>query len=65
MSSPLVAGTVALMLEADPGLTVAQIRAMLIASAVPPSGVSPFDEAWGYGMLDSDAAVAFLRGEVP
>lgn len=57
MASPHVAGIVALMMQKNGSLTAAQCKAMLIASARPPAGVAPFDNAWGYGKIDAKAAV--------
>ncbi|MCH9647386.1 MAG: S8 family peptidase [Deltaproteobacteria bacterium] len=60
MASPHVAGIAALMLERNPRLSSEQIRKLLIASASPPAGVTPFDNAWGFGRVDAEAAVALL-----
>ncbi len=60
MSSPHVAGIVALMLQKNSKLTSEQLRAMLIAAASPPLGVTPFDLAWGYGRVDAKAAVDLI-----
>ena len=57
MAAPHVAGIVALMLQQDPRLSTEQIRKILIASANPPSGVTPFDTAWGFGRVDAGAAL--------
>ena len=56
MSAPMVTGAIALMLEADPELTPAQVKSMLIDGAredaltgnLPPEG----DLRWGHGKLD-------------
>jgi subtilisin family serine protease len=56
MSAPHVTGTVALMLEANPNLTKADVLNYLQHSAQPaPAGGTP--EAWGAGKLDALAAV--------
>ncbi|MDJ0608846.1 MAG: S8 family peptidase [Kiloniellales bacterium] len=60
MASPHVAGIVALLLQKDPKLTAEQIRSILIASASPPVGVTPFDVAWGFGRVDALTAVNLL-----
>ena len=39
---------------------IEQIRKILIASASPPPGVDPFDNAWGYGRVDAEAAVELV-----
>jgi subtilisin family serine protease len=57
MAAPHVAGIVALMLQKNGALTAEQSRAILIAAARPPAGVTPFDVAWGYGKVDAKAAV--------
>lgn len=61
MSAPHVAGVVALMLEKNPRITAAQAAKMLVAAAAPPAGVQPFDNAWGFGKVDAEAAVAFVE----
>ena len=60
MSAPHVAGIVALLFEREPGLTAAQVQKILAASASVPNGVDPFDEAWGFGRVDAEAAVGML-----
>lgn len=59
-SAPLVAGAVAVLKAARPGLTVAQYRSLLVNSAVPlsqdPNGQNPVQQA-GAGMLNLDAAL--------
>jgi len=59
MSAPHVAGIAALVLEANPRLTAAQVAKILIASARPqhPSGSANFDNAFGYGRIDASEAV--------
>ncbi|WP_426502610.1 S8 family serine peptidase [Dactylosporangium sp. McL0621] len=57
-AAPFVAGTVALMFQANPALTFGQVRDILHATARKPSpdpGVP--DNAWGYGKLDAEQAV--------
>ena len=60
MAAPHVAGVCAQMLQRDPSLTAAQIGAMLSAAAKPVSGSGTFDEAWGFGRLDAQAAVDLI-----
>lgn len=55
-AAPIVAGTVAAMLEAQPGLTPDAVRAALLAAAQPVPGAPP--ERQGRGALDSGRAVA-------
>lgn len=72
MSSPVVAGTVALMLQVNPALGPAEVREVLQRTSVVDSFVQDTAEAgrWGSGKLDAAAAVeevvrtAFLHGDV-
>jgi serine protease AprX len=61
MASPIVAGAAALMLQQEPWLTPATIKARLMLSARKPAAGNPF--ATGAGMLDIPAALA-TTGEV-
>lgn len=56
MSSPYVAGVCALMLEANPDLTPAEVKEIILASASTPS-IEPGSPRWGRGILNSYAAV--------
>lgn len=71
-SSPIVAGVVALMLEANPGLTWRDVQHILVDSVRP---IDPDDERWtmngagrlvnegyGFGMVDAPAAVLLSEG---
>jgi subtilisin family serine protease len=60
MSAPHLAGIIALLLQRRPGLTVAQIRSILTASARQVDGVDRFDPAWGHGRVDAVGAVRIL-----
>ncbi len=62
MASPHVAGVAALMLEANPLLTPAQVEQMLVDSASPFASTPVCDESpcLGRGILDADAAVAYV-----
>lgn len=53
---PHAAAVAALMLEADPGLSPANVNAILRSSAVD-MGAAGFDFESGYGLVDADAAV--------
>jgi subtilisin family serine protease len=64
-AAPHVAGTVALMLEANPTLTPQNIMNALRTSARKPEGVSDWDEAWGYGKVDAFGAVEQVASEIP
>jgi subtilisin family serine protease len=57
MATPHVAGLAALMLEADPALTVEQIETIIKATARPLGEVVP-NNAYGWGRIDAYAAVA-------
>jgi serine protease AprX len=60
MSTAVVSGAVALLLEAQPGLTPNQVKAVLKGTARPfgqTSGVTPNPAAVGAGVLDAYAAV--------
>lgn len=63
MSAPHVAGIVALVLEAKPQLTAAQIAKIIIASArpQPPSGSVAFDNAFGFGRVDAVLAISLAE----
>lgn len=56
MATPHVAGVVALLLEANPGLGFKQIRSILTKTAVD-YGPPGFDNSWGYGEIDALKAV--------
>lgn len=56
MATPHVAGVIALMLEANPNLSIEQIRQILHKSSVD-LGDNGYDYAYGWGRLDAYAAV--------
>lgn len=61
MASPMVTGTVALMLEQKPSATLAQIRQCLESAAVLDADTGPAaGNDWGAGKLDAAAAVACI-----
>ena len=67
MASPHVAGAAAILLQANPNLTVDQVRTALTATAVPvrsftSSATAPFWQA-GYGHVDLAAAIALVTGK--
>jgi minor extracellular serine protease Vpr len=58
MAAPFLAGTVALMLQADPSLTPAGIRSILHETATREAAMGPLPNGqYGYGKLDAYAAV--------
>jgi subtilisin family serine protease len=56
LASPITAGTIALMMSANPGLGNAQIESLLYSTAVD-LGSAGRDIFYGYGRVNSDAAV--------
>lgn len=59
MSSPGVAGAVALLLQANPGLTAAQVKARLTLNAKQDGATGTVPNArWGFGKLDIYKAVS-------
>jgi len=63
-ATPHVAGIAALMLQANPALTSAQIFQALRASALPMAAPSPNFQS-GYGFVQADAAFALIPQTVP
>ncbi|UCC86719.1 MAG: S8 family serine peptidase [Anaerolineales bacterium] len=61
MATPHVAGLAALLLQADPSLTVDQIETIIKQTAVPLSSPIP-NNTYGWGRIDAFAAVASLSG---
>ena len=61
MATPHVAGVAALMLQADPTLSVDQIETTIKETAVPLSGPVPNND-YGWGRVDAYAAVAAVAG---
>lgn len=57
MSSPLVAGAIALWLEADSSLDSEEILSILEACAVTDAAVEAAPERWGYGRFDAFAGL--------
>jgi bacillopeptidase F len=64
MASPHVAGTVALMLQAHPGLSFGDVQSILWQTSVD-RGAAGYDYVYGYGRLDALAAVTAARVEAP
>lgn len=74
-ASPLVAGIVALMLDANPNLTWRDVQHVLVRSAAPVDAANPgwvtngaglaFNDAYGFGLVDAEAAVALSLAWMP
>ena len=63
MSSPVVAGAVALWLQANPELSVADVRDVLRHSSYKDYYVMSSNSArWGYGKLDIQAGMKYVLG---
>ncbi len=60
-ATPYVSGTLALMLQANPDLTPAELREILAASANPLPGVE--ERAQGVGLIDAEEAVRMAAAE--
>lgn len=60
MSTPFVAGAIALWLQARPGLTSGDVRQLLQLTARRDAYVEAAPERWGYGKIDVAAALALL-----
>ncbi|RYZ03755.1 MAG: serine protease [Myxococcales bacterium] len=63
MSSPIVAGAVALLFESRPELTQGQVRALLQAGARQPSGAVLAEQQLGPGVLDLNGTLGALLAE--
>ncbi len=63
MSSPIVAGAVALLLESHPELTQGAVRALLQAGARQPTGTVLAEQQLGPGVLDLNGTLAALLAE--
>lgn len=66
MASPYVAGVCALMLEANPDLSPAEVKEIILSTAATPE-IEPLSSRWGRGVLDAYAAVqtALSRAGLP
>jgi subtilisin family serine protease len=60
MSSPVVAGVVALLLQKDPTLTQDKVLALLQAGAHRFRGIAPFDDQAGPGEVDAEGSLDAL-----
>lgn len=65
MSSPFVAGVMALWLEADPALTVDKAKAIMAKTAVNDEFTAVNTQKWGYGKIDALAGIKeIVKGSV-
>ena len=62
-AAPMVAGLVALLLQADPTLTAETIREILRTTAAPVAGTAGWSPRAGFGSIDVQAALALVRGD--
>ena len=62
MSAPMVAGIVALMLEANPSATPSEIKSLMAATAIKDEFTTDDPDAniWGYGKIDAHALMQSL-----
>ena len=69
MATPIVAGIAALVLDANPNLTPAQVWNIICATAKMPEGITEeFDNSLAYGIIDAKAAVIAAKSasaEIP
>jgi len=61
MSSPLVAGIIALWLQAKPNLTVAQIKTILQTRSITAGLGSLPNNTWGSGKIDAYAGIQYIN----
>jgi hypothetical protein len=62
-AAPHAAAVAALAMEADPGVTAAQVESAMLGSATNIGGFTARDE--GHGLVDAGATIAALRSAVP
>lgn len=60
MSTPVVAGSIALMLEILPSLSPTEISALLASTSARDEWVAMNEERWGYGKLDIETCIKHL-----
>jgi len=63
LSAPLVTGAVALLKQANPDLTPAEIMSILAESATDDAKGDGYDTAYGYGILNVEAALELVLDE--
>ena len=67
VAAPIVAGIVALMLEANPQLTVEEVRGVIQATAITDAATGPitpatYNNSWGAGRVNAAGAIAKMLG---
>ncbi|MCX7726752.1 MAG: S8 family peptidase, partial [Chitinispirillaceae bacterium] len=65
MAAPVVAGIVALMLQANPSLTPEEVKNIFAKTAIKDSFTGPLVEPsykWGYGKVNAEGAIAQILG---
>lgn len=60
MSAPVVTGAVALWLQANPTLSVAQVREVIKHSSYKDAYTASSSQRWGYGKLDVNAGMKYV-----
>ena len=61
MAAPVVTGTIALWLQADPTLSVQDVREIIAKTAVPVTGADPVQA--GHGLIDALAGLKYILSE--
>jgi subtilisin family serine protease len=64
MSAPMIAGIIGAIRSANPLLTVAQVKGLLISASVRPDGGTGWSPKLGYGIPQRDVAVQLALGRV-
>ena len=62
MSCPTVSGIIALWLQADPTLTLDEIKEVLAATSRNDEFTAASPIKWGYGKIDAAAGIEYIKG---
>ena len=65
MSCPTVSGIIALWLQADPTLTLDEIKEVLAATSRNDEFTAVNPIKWGYGKIDAAAGIEYIKGTTP
>jgi subtilisin family serine protease len=65
MSCPTVSGIIALWLQADPTLTLDEIKEVLAATSRNDEFTAASPIKWGYGKIDAAAGIEYIKGMTP